>query len=99
MNAGMKAYQSMQKAARDVEQGKTGAKMRLKSATKRYVDHVEKTAKKEAEQKIKDAKKRATAISGVKPKKAKAKTAKPKKRTTTSKRRTAKSGVKVKRRR
>ena len=84
MNAGVKAYQSMQKAAKDVADGKTGAKTRLTAATKRYLTHVSKTAKKEAETKIKDAKKRASAISGVKRKATKAKTTK--KRTTTKSR-------------
>jgi len=97
MNAGMKAYQSLQKAAKDVADGKTGAKARLTAAKKRYLTHVEKTAKKEAETKIKDAKKRASAISGVKKKAAKK--AKPaKKRTTTKSRAKSRTASSRKRR-
>lgn len=98
MNAGMKAYQSLQKAAKDVADGKTGAKARLTAAKKRYLTHVEKTAKKEAETKIKDAKKRASAISGVK-KRAAPKKAKPaKKRTTTKSRAKSRTASSRKRR-
>lgn len=97
MNAGMKAYQSMQKAARDVADGKTGAKTRLTSATKRYVEHVTKTAKKEAEEKIKDAKKRASAISGTKRKKTAKSKSTTKKRTTTSGRGKSRSAAKRRR--
>ena len=97
MNAGMKAYQSLQKAAKDVADGKTGAKARLTAAKKRYLTRVEKTAKKEAETKIKDAKKRASAISGVKKKAAKK--AKPaKKRTTTKSRAKSRTASSRKRR-
>lgn len=100
MNAGVKAYQSMQKAAKDVSEGKTGAKARLTAATKRYVQHVEKTAKKEADEKIKDAKKRASAaISGTKRKRASATKTKStsKKRTTTSGRGKSRSATKKRR--
>ena len=62
---GVKTYQRMVKAAKDVSEGKTGAKLKLKSATKAYVDQVTKTAKKAAEDKISDAKKRAVKVSGI----------------------------------
>ena len=87
MNTGMRLYQSMQKAAKAVEEGKTGAKAKLAVATKKYVAHVEKTAKKDAADKVADAKKRAAAIGRAKPKakaKAKSKTATARKRRTTA---------------
>lgn len=90
----MKAYQAMQRAANDVSAGKVGAKAKLAAARKKYVALVEKTAKKDAETKIKEAKSRATKISGVKPKR-KAAT----KKKTTSARRTSRTTTTRKKRR
>ena len=92
MNATMKAYQAMQRAANDVAAGKVGAKAKLAAAKKRYLTLVEKTAKKDAETKIKEAKTRAGKISGVKPKrktttKKKATSARRPSRTTSTKKR------------
>lgn len=76
MNTGMRLYQSLQRAAKAVEAGKPGARAKLAEAKKKYVQHVDKQAKKEAAEKIKDAKTRAAKIGSVKAKpKAKAKTA------------------------
>lgn len=88
LNTGLRKYQAIQKAAKSVAEGKPGAKLRLKAATKAYVTHAETTAKKEAAAKVSDAKKKAAAaakVSGIgRTKKAKTTTAK--RKTTTTKR-------------
>ena len=86
----MKAYQAMNKAAADVAAGKTGAKTRLAAAKKRYVALVTASAKKDAEERVKKAKKNADAV-GKKKRVAvaKKKTTTTAKKKTTAKRRTA----------
>lgn len=95
MNAGLKAWQRVQKAAKAVEEGKTGAKTTLAAATKAYKAHVKKTATAEATKKIKAADVRAAKIGKVKPGK---KAAPKRKATTTKKRTTAKRRTAAKKR-
>lgn len=85
MNAGMKAWQAVQKAAKAVTEGKTGAKTKLAAAQRKYEAHVKKTALAAADKTIKAAKVRSAKIGKVKPGK---KAAPRKKATTTTKKRT-----------
>ena len=87
MNTGLRRYQAIQKAAKSVAEGKPGAKTRLTAAKKAYLTAVEKTAKKDAADKIASAKKKAEAAAKV-PGIGRAK-AKPKTRKTTAKKSTA----------
>lgn len=86
----------MVRAKKAVEEGKPGAKLKLRTATKNYVDSVTAKAKKDAETKIADAKKKAAAISGVK--KRTSTTAKKKATTTRTRKTTAKRKPAAKRR-
>lgn len=93
MTPTMRAYQAMKKAAADVVAGKTGAKTRLAAAKKRYVTLSTATAQKDADEKIKKAKKNADAVGKAKrapatKKKTAAKKKPAAKKKTTAKRRT-----------
>lgn len=91
MNTGVRTYQRMTKAAKDVADKKPGAKIRLKAATKAYVDHVTKQAKKDAETKISDAKKKAAKVAGIGATKRKPAAKKTTKKATTAKRKSTRT--------
>ncbi len=92
MNAGLKKYQAMTKAAKAVSEGKAGSKTKLAAAKRAYLKSVKETAAKDLKDKVAAAEKKAKAVDKIasvgrakKKTTAAKKKAAPKKRTTKAK--------------